>query len=130
VFQATERLNSNNQEVVMAESCLSAEVEQHLVEHADVHVNARIEGAPIVREGRVGSVATDSTLDDEGLLEAVRRELREDAATTALNIEVEVWDRVAHLRGVVAGPEDAEAAEEVAARVPGVGEVADDLVVG
>ena len=73
--------------------------------------------------------ASDPLLGDEALAEAVRRELREDAATTALDIEVEVWDRVAHLRGVVAGPEDAEAAEAVAARVPGVAEVADDLVI-
>jgi osmotically-inducible protein OsmY len=73
--------------------------------------------------------ASDPILGDEALADAVRRELREDAATTALNIDVEVWDRVAHLRGVVAGPEDAEAAEAVAARVPGLAEVADDLVI-
>jgi osmotically-inducible protein OsmY len=36
---------------------------------------------------------------------------------------------VAHLRGVVARPEDVEAAEAVAASVPGVGEIADDLEV-
>jgi osmotically-inducible protein OsmY len=73
--------------------------------------------------------ASDPLLGDEALAEAVRRELREDAATTALDIEVEIWDRVAHLRGAIAGPEDAEAAEAVAARVPGVAEVADDLVI-
>jgi osmotically-inducible protein OsmY len=73
--------------------------------------------------------ASDPILGDEGLADAVRRELREDAATTALNITVEVWDRVAHLRGVVLRPEDAEAAEAVAARVPGLAEVADDLVI-
>jgi len=66
-------------------------------------------------------------LGDEAIADAVRRELREDAATTALAIEVEVCDRVAHLRGVVAGPEDVDAAEAVAARVPGVAEIADDL---
>jgi osmotically-inducible protein OsmY len=75
----------------------------------------------------VETSALDPILGDEALADAVRRELREDAATTALEIEVEVWDSVAHLRGVVVGPEDAEAAEAVAARVPGLAEVADDL---
>ena len=73
--------------------------------------------------------ASDQGLGDEALADAVRRELREDATTTALNIDVEVWDRVTHLRGAVAGPEDAEAEEAVAARVPGLAEVADDLVI-
>jgi osmotically-inducible protein OsmY len=70
---------------------------------------------------------TIDVLGDKALAEAVRRGLRDDAATTALDIEVEVWDRVAHLRGAVANPEDVDAAEAVAARVPGIGEVADDL---
>jgi osmotically-inducible protein OsmY len=77
----------------------------------------------------VEASASDPILGDEALADAVRRELREDAATTAMSIQVEVWDRVAHLSGVVAGPEDAEAAEAVAARVPGLAEVADDLVI-
>jgi osmotically-inducible protein OsmY len=77
----------------------------------------------------VEASAVDPALGDEAIADAVRRELREDAATTALPIEVEVWDRVAHLRGVVAGPEDVDAAEAVAARVPGVAEIADDLEV-
>jgi osmotically-inducible protein OsmY len=77
----------------------------------------------------VDESASDPILGDEALAEAIRRELREDAATTALNIDVEVRDGVAHLSGVVAGPEDAEAAEAVAARVPGLAEIADDLVI-
>jgi osmotically-inducible protein OsmY len=77
----------------------------------------------------VDASASDPVLGDEALADAVRRELREDAATTALNIQVEVWDRVAHLSGVVPGLEDAEAAEGVAARVHGLAEVADDLVI-
>jgi osmotically-inducible protein OsmY len=71
--------------------------------------------------------ALNGVLGDEELADAVRRELRDDAVTTTLDIDVEVWDRVAHLRGVVAGPEDVDAAEAVAARVPGIGQVADDL---
>jgi osmotically-inducible protein OsmY len=93
-------------------------------------------GRPVVLGGfglssldslEVASSAHEPLLGDEAVADAVSRELREDAATAALAIEVEVWDGVAHLRGVVDGPEDAEAAEAVAARVPGVVEVADDL---
>ncbi len=72
-----------------------------------------------------------STLDgrpgDEALIDAVRRELREDALTTDLQIEVTVRNGVVHLRGTVAGIEDVENAEEVAARVPGVREVIEEL---
>jgi osmotically-inducible protein OsmY len=78
----------------------------------------------------VDASSSDASPGDEALADAVRRELREDVATTALDIRVEVWDRVAHLSGVVAGAEDADAAESVAARVPGLAEVADDLVIG
>ncbi len=64
---------------------------------------------------------------DEALADAIRRELREDALTTDLGVEVEVEQGVAHLRGVVGDIIDAENAEEVASRVPGVGEVVDEL---
>jgi osmotically-inducible protein OsmY len=74
-----------------------------------------------------------STLDpgigDEALADAIRLELREDAATTDLTISVLVRQGVAHLRGVVASMEDAESAEEVASRVPGVREVVEELEV-
>ncbi|HET8567807.1 MAG TPA: BON domain-containing protein [Candidatus Limnocylindria bacterium] len=66
---------------------------------------------------------------DEALAEAIRRELREDAATTDLDIEVAVRDGVAYLRGRVSGPEDADSAEEVAGRVGGLAEVVDQLEV-
>jgi osmotically-inducible protein OsmY len=68
-----------------------------------------------------------TVLDDNGLANAIQCELRHDALTAALPIEVEVWDRVVHLRGVVSGANEAEAAESVAERVEGVGLVADDL---
>ena len=55
------------------------------------------------------------------------RELREDASTTALELTVEVHEGVATLLGTVAGPEDADAAETVVARVPGVMDVVDLL---
>jgi osmotically-inducible protein OsmY len=66
-------------------------------------------------------------LDGDVLAESVRGELRDDSTTAALPIEVEVWNRVVHLRGVVAQASEAAAAEIVAARVDGVGLVADDL---
>jgi osmotically-inducible protein OsmY len=68
-------------------------------------------------------------LDDDILVNAIESELRHDALTAALGIEVEVWDRVVHLRGVVPGYREAQAAESVAGRVDGVGLVADDLEV-
>src|SRR5689334_18432026 len=66
-------------------------------------------------------------LTGEQLANVVRRALRDDAATRRLDVEVEVWDRVAHLRGVVATREEVKAAETVAARVRGIAAVADDL---
>jgi osmotically-inducible protein OsmY len=73
--------------------------------------------------------AQDGQLGDEAIADAIRQELREDATTTDLRIRVLVRKGVAHLRGHVAGPEDAENAEDVASRVPGVAEVVDELEV-
>jgi osmotically-inducible protein OsmY len=80
------------------------------------------------------SVEVDrSTLDgrygDEAIADAVRRELREDAATTDLRIDVLVRNGIVHLRGVVQDVDDTENAEEVASRVPGVREVVEELSV-
>jgi osmotically-inducible protein OsmY len=71
--------------------------------------------------------AEDNQPGDEALADAIRQELREDAATADLVIVVAVRRGVAHLRGQVPGPEDAENAEEVASRVPGVVEVVEEL---
>lgn len=73
--------------------------------------------------------ALDGQFGDEALAEAIRRELREDSATTALDIQVEVKGRVALLRGRVPMLDDAENAEEVASRVPGLAEVREQLEV-
>ncbi len=73
--------------------------------------------------------SSDGTLGDEAIRDAVLRELREDAATTALVLEVEVDAGVVRLFGRVADLVDVEHAEEVAARVPGVMEVIEELVV-
>ncbi|MCC7365405.1 MAG: BON domain-containing protein [Dehalococcoidia bacterium] len=75
----------------------------------------------------VARSALDGEYGDEAIADAIRRELLEDAATTDLAIDVEVFEGVATLRGRVALLEDAENAEEVAARVPGVLEVREHL---
>lgn len=69
----------------------------------------------------------DSVPGDEALADAIRRELSEDAATAELSILVAVRQGVAHLRGSVTDLEDAENAEAVAARVPGVREVVEEI---
>lgn len=69
----------------------------------------------------------DNRPGDSALADAIARELREDATTTALRIEVTVVNGVARLVGHVPDLEDAENAEEVAGRVPGVRDVLDDL---
>jgi osmotically-inducible protein OsmY len=73
--------------------------------------------------------ASDGQLGDEAIADAVRRELREDASTTELLLEVSVLDGSVTLWGVVQGIEDSENAEAVAGRVPGVVEVIDQTVV-
>jgi osmotically-inducible protein OsmY len=94
----------------------------------DVHGRAHVLGGfgtesdvPVERS------AMDDRFGDEALADAVRRELREDAATADLSIVVAVRQGVAHLRGRVADMEDAENAEAVAARVQGVREVVEEL---
>ena len=77
----------------------------------------------------VAPSAIDGQPGDEALADAIRRELLEDASTTDLAIEVVVRNRVARLRGRVTGVEDAENAEAVAGRVPGVLEVVEELEV-
>jgi osmotically-inducible protein OsmY len=71
--------------------------------------------------------AMDARPGDEALADAVRRELAEDAATTDLEIVVAVRKGVAHLRGRVSDLDDADNAEAVAARVPGIREVVEEL---
>lgn len=75
----------------------------------------------------VSASAEDNQPGDEALADAISRELREDAATTALRVEVEVEQGVAHLRGRVPDLTDAENAESVASRVPGVRNVVEEL---
>lgn len=71
--------------------------------------------------------SSDGQLGDEAIRDAVLRELREDSATTHLSLDVAVVRGVVRLGGRVADLADAESAEEVAARVPGVIEVEERL---
>ena len=75
----------------------------------------------------VARSASDGQPGDEAIADAIRRELREDAATTDLQIRVVVRQGVAHLIGKVPSLDDAEQAEAVAARVPGLVEVREEL---
>jgi osmotically-inducible protein OsmY len=71
--------------------------------------------------------ALDGEPGDEAIAETILRELREDAATTDLDVQVAVDQGVAHLRGTVPTLLDAENVEEVAFRVEGVVDVIDRL---
>jgi osmotically-inducible protein OsmY len=73
--------------------------------------------------------ASDNRPGDEALADAIRQELREDASTADLTIVVAVRNGVAHLRGRVEDLDDADNAEAVASRVPGVVEVVEELEV-
>jgi osmotically-inducible protein OsmY len=64
---------------------------------------------------------------DGWLEDMVIRELREDALTTDLGIEVEVANGVVTLRGTVPTLDDAVNAEAVAGRIEGVVEVVEEL---
>ena len=73
--------------------------------------------------------ASDGRIGDEAIVDAVQSALLHDAATSELAIEVTVEQGIVRLRGRVPGPEDVEAAEEVAGRVEGVREVVEELQV-
>jgi hypothetical protein len=98
----------------------------------DAHGAARVLGGFEIDSAEDVSVepsAMDRRPGDEALADAIRRELAEDAATTDLDIYVAVRNGVAHLRGRVSDLDDADNAEAVAARVPGVRDVVEELEV-
>jgi osmotically-inducible protein OsmY len=96
----------------------------------DAHGTARVlNGFDSGEDLSVEPSAMDARPGDEALADAVRRELAEDAATTDLEIVVAVRQGVAHLRGRVSDLDDADNAESVAARVPGIREVVEELEV-
>jgi hypothetical protein len=96
----------------------------------DEHGNAQVLGGFSSTSADV-TVAHSTTPGpgDEALADAVRRELRQDAATAGLQLQVEVRDRVAYLRGEVTDLADADEAEAVAGRVPGLDDVVDETEV-
>jgi hypothetical protein len=66
---------------------------------------------------------------DDELADIVRRELREDAATTDLPIHVSARGSTVVLRGEVDTLEDAENAEAIAGDIPSVSEVREELTI-
>lgn len=101
---------------------------------------------PVVREGRstriLGGFAGSAMGDDppaprthvggpadEALADDVRRALRQDAATTDLELDVSVTDAVATLRGRVSELADTDNALAVAGRVRGIADVVDEIEV-
>jgi osmotically-inducible protein OsmY len=98
----------------------------------DEHANAHVLGgftATSDEEVQVDRSALDGDYGDEALAEAILTELREDSMTTDLRIRVHVRNGIAYLRGRVADVDEAEAAEEVARRVPGLEDVVEELEV-
>jgi osmotically-inducible protein OsmY len=77
----------------------------------------------------VAPSASTRVFGDEAIADAIQAELRQDAATSQLRVRVHVVEGVARLRGTVPDMVDAENAEAVAARVPGVVEVLEELQV-
>lgn len=73
--------------------------------------------------------SSDGRLGESAIEDAILRELREDAATNGLEIEVTVRRGIARLRGVVPDVLDVENALEVTSRVPGVIDTLDELEV-
>ena len=66
---------------------------------------------------------------DQALAAEVRRELSADAATTHLDLTIDVKDGIATLRGPVDDLEDSDRALEAAGRVPGIVDVIDEMEV-
>jgi osmotically-inducible protein OsmY len=73
--------------------------------------------------------SSDGSIGDEALIDAVKRELAEDASTTDLDVGVSVRNGVVRVRGRVPTLTDAENVLAVAERVPGAVEVIDALEV-
>ena len=79
-------------------------------------------------DDQVGGASFDDRNDDD-LNQAVMRELAEDSLTIDLDVRAATANGVVVLRGMVDSLEDAENAEAVASRVPGVKEVQEEITV-
>ncbi|HUQ41736.1 MAG TPA: BON domain-containing protein [Candidatus Limnocylindrales bacterium] len=73
------------------------------------------------------AVSVSGGSPDEALATRIRHDLRADAATSELALEVAVEEGVVTLRGVVSDMQDSDNALEVAGRLPGVVDVVDEL---
>jgi osmotically-inducible protein OsmY len=101
---------------------------EQLVEQDEVEVIGGFQ--PTSDDGDEDSVSANRLNDDERISDDVRQELKQDATTTDLGgIFVSTVGGVVHLHGNVPTLEDADNAEAVAARVPGVQEVREELQV-
>jgi hypothetical protein len=98
---------------------------------AGPHGETRVLGgfSPDAIEGRAPLHSSDGQIGDEAIADAVRAALRQDAATIDLQVDVEVEAGIVRLLGAVSGMEDADNAEAVAGRVPGVIGVVEELQV-
>jgi osmotically-inducible protein OsmY len=85
--------------------------------------------SPTSMDCQTVALSVDGQVGDEALADAVRLELREDAATTDLHIIVYVRDSIVYLHGTVPDLVDSDNAAEVASRIPGVDEIIDLLTV-
>ena len=103
---------------------------------ADPVVGSDTQGNLEVLNGFAPDALSDRTIDgsvedgrqgDEALADAVTQQLRRDATTTDLHVNVQVRQGVVRLRGMVPSLQDAENAEAVAGDVPYVREVIEEL---
>jgi hypothetical protein len=85
--------------------------------------------SPTSMDCQTVAISADGQVGDEALADAIRLELREDAATTDLLVTVHVRDGIVYLHGTVPDLVDSDNAAEVAARIPGVDEIIDLLTV-
>jgi hypothetical protein len=129
----TNPVNASNESVSALD--VPAEPDETYFAPTDPVVGTDIEGGIEVIGGFDATSMDDDTVDrshidgqpgDEAIADAVRLQLHEDAETTGLALHVVVENGVVRLRGRVADLTDAEDAEEVASRVPGVREVIDE----
>ena len=96
---------------------------------AGAHGEARVLGGFAAEATARPLRSSDGAIGDEAIADAVRSALRQDAATTDLQVDVAVEGGIVRLFGTVAGLEDVDNAEAVAGRVPGVVDVVEELQV-
>lgn len=75
-------------------------------------------------------VTDNNEVHDSAIIDAVVREMNEDAATTHLNIHVASVNGVVYLTGFISDPNDGDESAAVAERVAGVRRVVERLIVG